>query len=119
MSFPLLFEVGHHVYTDSAVMDDYGELTPVFTPAKDAPGTSYKVFGWSVPSSREPAVAGHDRLVVDVQLLAPPDFPAGPYDLIDIPDLGQFQVIGLAEKNDANPFGWNPGMTVNLRKVSG
>lgn len=118
MTFPTLFTVGVHRCTESIVLDDYGDPEPVFTPAKDTTGEQVAVYGWSTPSSTEPAVAGHDRVVVDVQLLAPPDTLIGAYDLVDLPD-GQYQVIGTPEDYGTGPFAFAPGVCVNLRKVSG
>lgn len=119
MTFPTLFSVGLHRCTESIELDDYNQLTAIFTPPKDDPGTQVSVIGWSEPSSTEPAVAGHDRVIVDLELLIPPDMQIGPYDLVDIPDLGQFQVIGQPEDLNHGPFLFTPGFRVNLRKVSG
>ena len=53
------------------------------------------------------------------QLAVPPDFPATAYDLVDIPGDGQYEVDGEPEDYCHGPFGFRPGLVVNLRKVSG
>ena len=111
---PLLREVGLHAYSTGG--DGYSGAA-VYTPPRDSPGIAEKVYGWSVPSSREPHGEGRDNVVVtDVELLAPPGFPVGPYDVIDLPD-GQYEVIGQPEDYNQGPFAYTPGVRVNLRKV--
>ncbi len=119
MTFPTLFQVGVHAFTESLVLDDYNEIEPVYAPAKDADGTPVPVYGWSTPDSTEPPVAGHDRVIVDLQLLAPPTTTIGAHDLVDIPDEGQFEVIGDPLDFDSGPFGFKPGKVINLRRVEG
>lgn len=121
MTFPAAFTVGVHVYSDGSP-DDYNIAAPTYTPAEDAAGTSIDVYGWSIPSTSEPKVAGHDRVIVDVELLAPPGFPAGPHDLIDIidgPNAGRYEVVGEPEDLTRGPFLFAPGVVLNLVKASG
>ncbi|MFC5789671.1 hypothetical protein ACFPPE_07360 [Agromyces tardus] len=120
MNFPTPHTIGLHVW--SAGDDDgHGNAVDIYTPPLDAAGTDQPVIGWGVPSSTEPAVAGHDRVAVDVELLTPPDFPARPRDVIDLPygPAGQFKVIGEVGGTEGNPFPWVPGGTLNLRRVDG
>lgn len=70
-SFPTPYTVGHHVHSDGGT-DDYGREVSTWTPAKDQPGTPVDVYGWANPSNAEPKLAGHDRVVVEVELYAPP-----------------------------------------------
>lgn len=103
-------------------------LTEAFTPgAKDPHGNpidawaapaAQRVIGWAPPSSADPKLAGHDRVVVDIELLAPPEFVAGPKDLITL-NGKTFSVIGYPEDTDGNPYPWHPGMVVNLQRVEG
>lgn len=77
-----------------------------------------KVAGWSKPTSAEPKLAGHDRLTVDVELLAPVGvFSAR--DAVRLPDhSGLMEVVGEPENYSFNPFGWDPGLeVVNLSEV--
>lgn len=116
MTFPLLFTVGVHTW--DGVEDGYSTEAG-YSPAKTSTGTQKKVYGWSTPSTTEPKLAGHDRVVVDVELLVPPGFGVGPHDLVDLPDVGQFEVIGEPEDFTKGPFGFQPGAVINLRKVDG
>jgi len=115
--FPTRFTVGLHTYSAGAG-DDYNPSTPVYTPAKIAAGVSARVYGWAPVSSAEPKVVGHDRVVVEMELLVPPNFAVAPQDLIDLDD-GQYEVIGWPEDYTKGPFGFTPGKVINLRKVEG
>lgn len=68
--FPTPFEVGVHTYS-STTTDDYGREIEVYTPAKDQPGTPVAVHGWSNAINTEPKLAGHDRVIIDMELLVP------------------------------------------------
>lgn len=68
--FPTPFKVGVHTYS-STTTDDYGREVKVYTPAKDQPGTPVAVHGWSNAINTEPKIAGHDRVIVDMELLVP------------------------------------------------
>lgn len=113
--WPTPFTVGHHAY--SAGGADPHRNPPSYTPPLDENGTTVAVYGWSVPSSAEPKLAGHDRVTVDIELLAP-DFTPGPHDRIDLPD-GQYEVVGATQDYNTGPFDWQPGGVINLRKVDG
>lgn len=77
------------------------------------------VYGWAVPQSSEPKLAGHSQRVVVVELLAPVGaFTAN--DAVKIPDRDDvLEVIGEPENYEHGPFGWSPGIeVVNLGGVS-
>lgn len=116
--FPTPHEVKLHVWSEGGP-DSHGNPVAIYTPPLDETGSPHPVIGWDVPTSTEPVLAGHDRVVVDVQLLTPPDFPARPRDVIDLPTGGRYEVIGEAGGTEGNPFGWIPGGTLNLRRVDG
>jgi hypothetical protein len=120
MTFPTPNTVALHVRSGVGE-DDHGNEIDVYTPPLDEPGTPHQVIGWSTPSSTEPLLAGHDRVVVDVELLAPPGFPAKPHDVIDLPDspAGRFEVVGEVRDFTRGPFGFTPGGVLNLRRVEG
>ncbi|MFD4294141.1 hypothetical protein ACFWQG_13065 [Rhodococcus sp. NPDC058532] len=120
MTFPTPHEVGLHIWSAGAE-DAHGNAVDVYTPPLGAAGAPHSVIGWSVPTSTEPAIAGHDRVIVDVELLTPPDFPARARDVIDLPygPAGRFEVIGEVGDTEGNPFGWAPGGTLHLRRVEG
>lgn len=118
MSFPLRHTVGVHLMTTSGV-DAHRNPVKTYTPPLDQPGTPVKVYGWSVPSTSEPLIPGHDRVIADIQLLIPPGFPAGPSSVIDLPSAGQYQVIGEQQDYTTGPFGFRPGSVLNLRRITG
>lgn len=80
--------------------------------------TTIPVAGWAKPTSTEPKLAGHDRVIVDMELYA----PQGELfhdDEVTI-DGNTFQVIGEPENYSKSPFGFDPGLeVVNLRRTSG
>jgi hypothetical protein len=114
---PTLFEVGVHTYSAGAG-DDYNPSTAVYAPPKSQAGITKKVYGWAPVTSTEPKLAGHDRVIVEIELLVPPDFTVAPQDLIDLDD-GQYEVVGWPEDWTKGPFGFVPGKVVNLRRVEG
>lgn len=118
--FPTPHKIGVHVRSDGAE-DELGIPAVVYTPPLDEPGTDRDVIGWVVPASTEPAVAGHDRVAVDVVLGVPPGFVLGAHDVVDLPygPGGQFEVVGEVRETAGNPFGWVPGGEVNLRRLDG
>lgn len=60
------YEVGWRVFSESGE-DAHGN--PVRSWAEPVP---VSVFGWAAPKSTEPKLAGHDRVIVDVELFVPP-----------------------------------------------
>lgn len=117
--FPTPHMVGTHKYS-SLGRDDYNRERPVYTPPEGEEGTQQPVHGWANPRSDEPKIAGHDRVTVDVELFAPKTFDVGPHDLVDLPNFGQFEVVGHPEDYTNGPFdpGYG-GLVVNLRRVEG
>ena len=77
------------------------------------------VYGWSVPQSSEPKLAGHTQRVVTVELLAPVG-EFSEFDAVKLPDReDKLEVLGEPENYEHNPFGWSPGIeVVNLGGVS-
>ncbi|KZM75559.1 hypothetical protein [Nocardia terpenica] len=120
MSFPLRGVVGHHRYRDGG-LDAHGNPVPSYTPPLDAPGTPVAVYGWGPARSAEPALPGHDRVIIDVKIYVPADFSPAPRDLVDLPagPAGRFEVVGIAGDANHGPFGWVPGNVIAVRKVDG
>lgn len=87
-------------------VDSWGD--PVDTP----------VYGWASPSSSEPKLAGHDRVVVDVEMGAPVGTVAEPRDKFVLGGR-TYTVEGEPEDYNHSPFGGQPGIVVNLRRVEG
>lgn len=70
------------------------------------------VAGWSVPTSDEPKLAGHDRRTVAIELLAPVGV-FRPEDAVKLPGRSDtLEVIGDPENYSHNPFGWDPGLEI-------
>lgn len=109
---PALFTVSLEV-RDSSGTDPLGVPVVVW----GAP-VAHSVCGWATPTSTEPKLAGHDRVIVDVELYAPTAFPANPHDRVLI-EGKRYEVVGEAEDFTHGPF-WDPGVKVwNLRRVDG
>ncbi|KIA63004.1 hypothetical protein [Nocardia vulneris] len=111
MTIPLPFTIGHRAYSGSGE-DAHGNEIGSHAAAVDIQAFYYS------PSSTEPAVAGHDRVVVDMVAVVDSDEQIGPHDLLVI-DGEEFDVIGFPEDYDHGPW-WKPGRKpVNLQRVDG
>ncbi len=112
MSFPLAQTVGHAPF-DGQTKDARGNLVDSWAAPVDV-----AVYGYAASSSHEPKIAGHDRVVVDVEVFAPPTFAPSPKDHLWVGGV-EYEVIGETEDYNHGPFGWKPGNVVNLRRVTG
>lgn len=100
---------------DGVGSDSYGNAIESW----DDPETRM-VYGVNYPASDEPTEAGHNRLVVDATLLVPANFVANERDRVRLLRDGKtYEVIGTPETAEGNPFRWNPGGRLNLRRVDG
>lgn len=110
--YPLPFTVTRIRREIAEEVDELGN--PQWTTSSD----TVAVAGWAVPTSDEPKLTRHDRLTVDVELLA----PSGTFrhdDQVDLPPYGRCQVIGWPENYDHGPFKFVPGLeVVNLKQVT-
>ncbi|GAA4758746.1 hypothetical protein [Gordonia alkaliphila] len=114
MSFPTRYLVEVREFVDGPP-DDFGVAEPAWTE-----WASTAVYGWGAPNTTEPKTAGHDRQIVELEVLVPPGFPDLSHRAqVRLPGLGEFDVIGSVERYDHSPFGWNPGAVVNVKKVHG
>lgn len=77
------------------------------------------VYGWYMPDSTEPAIAGSNRVLVSVVLLVPETFSVGPHDKVIVPGYGELDVLGLPQDYNHGPFNWRPGYAVNLGRADG
>ncbi|KZM68473.1 hypothetical protein [Nocardia terpenica] len=105
----------------TVVVSDYserhteaGRLVTEWTPRSQRE----PVYGWGPPQTSEPKIIGYDRLVVEVELLAPPTFSVKPNDRVRLGG-SDYRVIGYAEDYTHGPFGFRPGVVVNLRRFEG
>lgn len=119
MTVPIFptFTVGWHQYSDGPT-DAYNEITPVYTPPLNKPGTPVSIYAVAPRSTAHMPISGHDRVVTDKTLYAPPGCPIGTYDYIDLPE-GQYMVEGIQEDWGQGPFSWNPGVEYQIRRVTG
>ncbi|WP_280430033.1 hypothetical protein [Nocardia brasiliensis] len=97
-------------------------------PEKDARGNPVKkwsnpfaqsVIAFGPPQSSEPKLAGHDRVVVELELFVPPEFVAAHQDKQKLPDGSVWSVLGAIEDYTHGPWGFAPGGVVNLKRVEG
>jgi len=112
MQFPTPFTVETEAYIPGAKDPFNNPIDSWESPVTQA------VMGWAPPVSDEPKLAGHDRIVVDIELFAPSVFSASPKDRITISGK-KYSVIGYPEGTDGNPFLWSPGKVVNLQIIEG
>lgn len=108
MSLPTPWTVQHLAYAGT-VDDAHGNPTPGYGAPVDR-----AVFGWGAPQSAEPKTAGVESVVVDLQLFAPV-FSVGAADRFVV-DGKTFEVVGDPEDYTHGPFGYAPGMVVNLTR---
>ncbi|QSM00050.1 head-to-tail stopper [Gordonia phage Cashline] len=115
MTFPAQFDVQYEKYRAGA-KNAHGNAVDAWDPP-----VPRKVIGWGPPQSSqpEPKLAGHDREVVDIEVMVPPDWTSGHRDRITLPGEGITQQIGGVESTAGNPFGWVPGHIINVRRVDG
>lgn len=99
------------------VGDDYG--TPVYGWGDPEP---VQVRAWAAPRTREPKLAGHDRLVVDVEVYADEPLVHHRDKMILAAELGDddpvYLVEGEPEDYTHGPWGGG-GYVINLRRVEG
>lgn len=123
MTYPTPWTVGWHTATSGTDAHNNPTAT-TFTPAlgdDDAPvdGAPVKVMGWAPASSVEPGI---NQVVYDLDLYCPPGTVVNPDDVVDLPldrSVGRFEVVGWPEDWTKGPFGFTPGMVVQLRRIQG
>jgi hypothetical protein len=119
MTFPALITVGWHQYSDGA-SDAYGEVTPVYTPPLNQPGTTVYVIGIAPRSTAHVPISGHDRIVTDKTMYANVGCPIGTYDYVDLPEGAQYLVEGIGEDWSQGPFSpMVAGVEYQLRRITG
>lgn len=106
--FPTRWAVQHLAY-DGTTEDDRGNTVDSWAAPVERP-----VYGWGAPQSAEPKVAGVESVVVTLELLAP-TFPVDDRDRMVV-DGVTYDVVGDPEDYNHGPFGYAPGMVVNLTR---
>jgi hypothetical protein len=82
-------------------------------------GTPVKVMCWAPAESVEPGI---NQVVYDLDLYCPPGTVVNPDDVVDLPldrSVGRFEVVGWPKDFTKGPFGFTPGMVVQLRRAEG
>lgn len=94
--------------------DPYGNPVQAFTESE------LLVYCWWVPDVEENLPGGRDSTIGDVRFLAP-DFHLDDRDEFRIPEFSStpLRVVGEKQSYDYGPFGWKPGVQVDLRYVEG
>lgn len=135
MTYPTPYVVGVHFHSRGAV-DAHNNSVDVFIPSLDEDGTPLAVIGWQPAQSSEPSGQYEERVIVDLELLVPPSFPARERDVIDLPDglvypsayswppllpagIARYRVVGAPRDMTKGPFGFQPGKVLMLRRVDG
>lgn len=80
-----------------------------------------KIFGANAPETSEDITQGPNRLVITRTLLIPRNQAYSPRDRITLPDEEGFtyEVEGAQNSRSRNPFVWNPGGTLVVRRTDG
>lgn len=113
-SYPTPWEVVRHPIVPGGD-DGLGNEEPEY----GLPETQ-RVQGYYMPSVYEQLGQYVSREIVDVLMFVPPDFVCTPRDRYEIPgQSGKFEVIGHARDYTKGPFGFKPGMLVELKRVTG
>lgn len=95
--------------------DGLGNEEPTF-----GPPVTQRIQGYYMPSVYEQLGQYVSREIVDVLMFVPPDFVGGPRDQYSIPGQpGKFEQIGHVRDYTKGPYGFKPGMLVELKRVTG
>ena len=103
-------------FAGSAQLDNYNnEIESWGDPVDDT------VLGCSRATTEERSEDGHNRLVVVRTLLTRTDSFYNERDRFILPDEPDavYEVDGIHVRADRNPFGWNPGGQLVIRRVDG
>lgn len=111
--YPTPYVVQRHAYRDGSSYDAHGNPVRGW----DEP-TDVAVYGWAAPTSTEPKLAGQDRVAIVLELFAPPGTAAQPADRFTV-DGELYDVVGEVEDYTHGPFGWRPGVVINLARWEG
>ena len=109
MNFPTPWTVQHVVWSAGGT-DAHGNPVDVYAPPVDV-----KVMGWSELQPDE-RVSG--RVVIDLRLFGPPGMSGASRDRWILPE-GVYEQQGPVQDYTRGPFGFAPGVVVNLQRVEG
>lgn len=112
MRFRLPWTAGHRVYSETGGQDAHGNDVPAWASPVNVPAL------WWSPTSDEPTVVGHDRVVVDVVMVVDSGLTVSPHDQMVLG--GQtYEVIGEPEDYDHGPYSMPGRKPVNLKRTDG
>ena len=112
MSIPLPWEA-QILRWQSDALDAFGNPVEGF-----GPPVAFDCFWWS-PSSSEPSLQGHDRVVADLVVVAAADFVCGHRDRIIVGGR-EYDVAGEPKDYNHGPFGFSPDrVVIECKAVSG
>ncbi|QYB01473.1 hypothetical protein I1A62_30035 [Rhodococcus sp. USK10] len=112
--FACKIPIQYEEFTETGGEDENGNAVSALLPAVER-----KIFGAEPPTSNEPQLVGHDRVIVQIKMYADADDDYHPRDVVTLPRFGRLEVIGFPEDPNLNRW-WQPGLiTVNLRRVVG
>ena len=109
MSFPTPWTVQREAWS-SGGLDAHGNQSDTYLAPVDV-----AVYGWAAPAPEERT---SERVVIDLRMYAPSGTAANSRDRFILPD-GTYEAQGPAQSYDYGPFGWQPGVVINLRRVEG
>lgn len=109
--FRLAQTVGHKAYTPGAV-DSHNNPVDAW-----ADPVSVEVYGYGPPNRTPEAEPGGTQVIEGMQILAPV-FAVDPRDQFVV-DGDLFEVEGEVANWSHGPFGFQPGMTIQLKRVEG
>ena len=110
--FPTPYTVGHRQWSAAGV-DGHGNTVVAFSPPVDM-----AVYGWAPATADETFGSSESRVVTELRLYVPAGTDIRPRDQVVLPS-GTFEVHAHPEDFNYGPFGWRPGVVVNLRRVEG
>lgn len=108
-TFPTPHTVTHRVWSGTG-KDTHGNVVPTYT------AETVEVYGWAAPAPEERT---NERVVVDMRLYAPASLTVDSRDQFELADGHTYTVQGPAQDYSYGPFGWAPGIVVNLERVEG
>lgn len=112
--FPELLTVGLHVYAED-VADDWGDPEPSW-----ANPITRTVYGWASPSLTETVDAGRNPTEIALEVYASTASLGDVHEGDRMTVNGElYEVDGGAQNYDFGPFGFAPGVRVNLKRVEG
>lgn len=80
---------------------------------------TYEVYGWAPPAdSTEPEESGRYAVVTTLEVFAPPGVQVAPRDRVRVDGI-TYEVVGEPSDYTHGPFGWQPGIRIELTRVQG